>query len=119
MHVTITMTADREWDAAFTELARAGARIRLYPDKAGALYIHAKAIVADAGRSGQRVLAGSQNFSVASLGYNRELGILISNAHIVAAMSATLAARLRQGRGLLTAARVRIRRQVHGHRERI
>ena len=91
VHVTITMTADSEWDQAFNELARAGAHIRLYPDKASALYIHAKAIVADAGRSGQRVLVGSQNFSVASLGYNRELGILISNAHIVAAMSATLA----------------------------
>jgi hypothetical protein len=91
VNVKITMTADSEWDQAFTELARAGAHIRLYPDKASALYIHAKAIVADAGRSGQRVLVGSQNFSVASLGYNRELGILISNAHIVAAMSATLA----------------------------
>ena len=91
VHVTITMTADSEWNQAFNELARAGAHIRLYPDKASALYIHAKAIVADAGRSGQRVLVGSQNFSVASLGYNRELGILISNAHIVAAMSATLA----------------------------
>jgi phosphatidylserine/phosphatidylglycerophosphate/cardiolipin synthase-like enzyme len=52
-----------------------------------AAHIHAKAIVADAGRPGQRVLAGSQNFSVASLGYNRELRILISSAHIVAAMS--------------------------------
>jgi len=91
VHVTITMTADSEWDQAFNVLARAGAHIRLYPDKATALYIHAKAIVADAGRSGQRVLVGSQNFSVASLGYNRELGILISNVHIVAAMSATLA----------------------------
>jgi cardiolipin synthase A/B len=91
VHVTITMTADREWDQAFTELARAGAHIRLYPDTASALYIHAKAIVADAGRSGQRVLVGSQNFSVASLGYNRELGLLIRNAHIVAAISATLA----------------------------
>ena len=28
MHVTITMTADREWDQAFTELARTGAHIR-------------------------------------------------------------------------------------------
>jgi cardiolipin synthase A/B len=91
VHVTVTMTADREWDQAFTELARAGAHIRLYPDTARALYIHAKAIVADAGRSGQRVLVGSQNFSVASLGYNRELGLLTSNAHIVAAISATLA----------------------------
>jgi phosphatidylserine/phosphatidylglycerophosphate/cardiolipin synthase-like enzyme len=91
VHVTITMTADSEWDQAFTELARAGAHIRLYPDTASALYIHAKAIEADAGRSGQRVLAGSQNFSVASLGYNRELGILTSNGHIVAAIAATLA----------------------------
>jgi cardiolipin synthase len=91
VHVTITMTADRDWDQAFTELARAGAHIRLYPDNASALYIHAKAIVADAGRSGQRVLVGSQNFSVASLGYNRELGLLIGNARIVAAISATLA----------------------------
>ena len=91
VQVTITMTADSEWDEAFAELARAGARIRLYPDQASALYIHAKAIVADAGRSGQRVLVGSQNFSVASLGYNRELGILTSNAQIVAAISATLA----------------------------
>ena len=91
VHVTITMTADSEWDQAFTELAKAGAHIRLYPNQASALYIHAKAIVADAGRSGQRVLVGSQNFSVASLGYNRELGLLTSNAHIVAAISATLA----------------------------
>ena len=91
VHVTITMTADSEWDQAFTGLARAGAHIRLYPDKASALYIHAKAIVADAGRSGQRVLVGSQNFSVASLGYNRELGILTSDPRIVAAIAATLA----------------------------
>ena len=91
VHVTITMTADSEWDQAFTELARAGAHIRLYRDVSSALYIHAKAIVADAGRSGQRVLVGSQNFSVASLGFNRELGILTSNAHIVAGISATLA----------------------------
>jgi cardiolipin synthase A/B len=89
--VTVTMTADSEWDSAFTELARAGAHIRLYRDSSRVLYIHAKAIVADAGRSGQRVLVGSQNFSVASLGYNRELGILTSNSRVVAAIAATLA----------------------------
>ena len=89
--VTITMTADSEWDQAFTELARAGAHIRLFRDVSSALYIHAKAIVAGAGRSGQRVLVGSQNFSVASLGYNRELGILTRDPRIVAAIAATLA----------------------------
>ncbi len=89
--VTITMTADPEWDQAFTELARAGAHIRLYADDSSALYIHAKAIVADAGLPGQQVLAGSQNFSVASLDYNRELGILTSDPAVVAAIAATLA----------------------------
>ncbi len=88
--VKITMTADPEWDQAFTELTRAGVHIRLYPDNDSALYIHAKAIVADAGRAGQRVLVGSQNFSVASLDYNRELGIRTRAPAAVAAISATL-----------------------------
>jgi len=52
--VTITMTADSEWDQAFNQLAKAGAHIRLYRDSSGTLYIHAKVIVADAGRSDQR-----------------------------------------------------------------
>ena len=88
VQVTITMTADSEWDDAFSQLARAGARIRLYPDDSSALYIHAKAIVADAGRPGQQVLVGSQNFSVASLGYNRELGIRTRYRPAVAAIAA-------------------------------
>ena len=90
VHVTITMTADPDWDQAFAELARAGVHIRLYPDDSSALYIHAKVIVADAGRPGARALVGSQNFSVASLDYNRELGILIRDRAVVAALSATL-----------------------------
>jgi cardiolipin synthase A/B len=89
--VRIIMTADPEWDAAFAELARAGVHVRLYANDSSSLYIHAKAIVADPGRSGQRVLIGSQNFSVASLDYNRELGILTRAPAIVAAVSATLA----------------------------
>jgi cardiolipin synthase A/B len=90
--VEVTMTADAEWDSAFSELAQAGAHVRLYPDDSTALYIHAKAIVADAGLPGQQVLVGSQNFSVASLDYNRELGILTSDPAVVAAISSTLAA---------------------------
>jgi len=90
-HVTVTMTADSEWDPAFAELARAGVHIRLYPDEPSAPYIHAKAIVADAGLSGQRALVGSQNFSVASLDYNRELGLITRSPAIIAALSRTLA----------------------------
>jgi len=90
--VRIVMTADPEWDSAFAELAAAGVHIRLYADDSGVLYIHAKAIVADAGRSDQEVLVGSQNFSVASLGYNRELGIRTSDRAVVRSIAATLAA---------------------------
>jgi cardiolipin synthase A/B len=91
VNVTVTMTEESEWDEAFSELARAGVHIRLYPDSSRALYIHAKAIVADAGRPGQQVLVGSQNFSVASLDYNRELGIRTSSPAVVAAIGAVLA----------------------------
>jgi len=91
VNVMIIMTANSEWDAAFAELTGAGVHVRLYPDSESALYIHAKAIVADAGQSDRRVLVGSQNFSVASLDYNRELGILTSDRAVVAAISAALA----------------------------
>jgi cardiolipin synthase A/B len=90
--VRIVMTADAEWDPAFAELAAAGVHIRLYADDSSVLYIHAKAMAADAGRPDQEVLVGSQNFSVASLGYNRELGIRTSDRAVVAAVAATLAA---------------------------
>ncbi len=90
--VRITMTADPEWNGAFGQLARAGAHIRLYPGNfSAALYIHAKASVADAGLPGRRVLVGSQNFSVASLDYDRELGILTRDRAVVEAISKTLA----------------------------
>jgi cardiolipin synthase A/B len=91
VNVSIIMTEDSRWDTAFGELARAGAHIRLYPDSSRALYIHAKAIVADAGLPGQQAFVGSQNFSAASLGYNRELGIRTTSPAVVAAINAALA----------------------------
>jgi cardiolipin synthase len=91
VNVTLTMTADSEWDTALRELAGAGVHIRLYPDDSHALYIHAKAIVANAGQPGQRVLVGSENFSVASLDYNRELGLVTTAPAVVAAINTALA----------------------------
>lgn len=81
--VKIIMTANPEWDAAFSELAGAGVHVRVAPDYTSALYIHAKVIVADSGRPGQRMLVGSENFSIASLDYNRELGIMISDSALI------------------------------------
>jgi phosphatidylserine/phosphatidylglycerophosphate/cardiolipin synthase-like enzyme len=89
--VKVVMTADSEWDASFAELGRAGAHVHLYPDSSSALYIHAKAIVADAGHRGQQVFVGSENFSTASLDYNRELGIRTTNRAVISAISAVIA----------------------------
>jgi cardiolipin synthase A/B len=90
--VTVVMTASSEWDTAFADLKRAGVHVRLFPDSSSALYIHAKAVVADAGHSGQQVFVGSENFSAASLDYNRELGVRTTNSAVIAAISATIAA---------------------------
>ncbi len=90
--VEVVMTAESEWDSAFGKLVRAGVHVRTYADSDNVLYIHAKAIVADAGRKDQQVFVGSENFSVASLDYNRELGIRTANAAVISVISATIAA---------------------------
>ena len=90
--VTVTMTADSDWDSAFRALEKAGAHVRTYKDSSRVLYIHAKAVVADAGRGGQQMFVGSENFSAASLKYNRELGIRTTNGPLISAVSAVLAA---------------------------
>jgi phosphatidylserine/phosphatidylglycerophosphate/cardiolipin synthase-like enzyme len=90
--VKVIMTAESEWDSAFSRLESAGVHVRLYADSDKVLYIHAKAVDADASRSGQQLFVGSENFSKASLGYNRELGIRTTNSAVISAISATLAA---------------------------
>ena len=90
--VEVIMTAESEWDSAFSQLESAGVHVRTYADSDNVLYIHAKAVVADAGRSDQQMFVGSENFSKASLGYNRELGIRTANKAVISVISATLAA---------------------------
>jgi cardiolipin synthase A/B len=89
--VTVVMTADSEWDDAFSELARAGASVHVYPDDSNALYIHAKAVVADAGRDDDDAFVGSENFSTDSLGENRELGLRTANRAIVSGLGSAIA----------------------------
>ena len=84
--VTVIMTADSEWDSAFSQLESAGVRILLYPDTASALYIHAKVVDVDAARA----FIGSENFSTASLDDNRELGVLTSSASVIGPLNSTL-----------------------------
>lgn len=79
VQVRLCMTYDTAWKSSFDELTDAGVQVRTYSESAP-LYIHAKAIVVD----GSRAFVGSENFSVASLLYNRELGLLTSSPSVVA-----------------------------------
>ena len=89
--VTVVMTNDdNDYASEFDELADAGVNISTYPDNSTALYIHAKAIVADYGTSSQNAFVGSENFSSASLTENRELGLTITNSSIISQLETTM-----------------------------
>lgn len=85
VRVDLVTTRSSEWDDAFDALARAGVEIHTYSPSAS-LYIHAKVIDAD----GARVFIGSENFSVGSMQYNRELGLITTEPSIVSAVQTTL-----------------------------
>ena len=84
--VEVCMTNSSSWSSAFRELIAAGVHVRVYSPSA-ALYIHAKVLVGDPGTSAQVAFAGSQNFSTASLRYNRELGILMRSSALVSQLN--------------------------------
>jgi phosphatidylserine/phosphatidylglycerophosphate/cardiolipin synthase-like enzyme len=81
--VQLTMTYDSSYRSEFAELVAAGVGLHLYPDTSSALYIHAKVIVVDPGTASERAFVGSENFSTASMGYNRELGMVITDHAVV------------------------------------
>jgi len=87
--VKVAMTASKEWDTSFSALKVAGAHVVTY-SKNASLYIHAKVIVADYGKSTATAFLGSENFSNASLTENRELGVITSDPGVMAVLDATL-----------------------------
>jgi phosphatidylserine/phosphatidylglycerophosphate/cardiolipin synthase-like enzyme len=91
--VTVVMTADSEWDSAFSQLESDGVHVVLYPDTASALYIHAKVIDVD----NTKTFIGSENFSTASLDYNRELGLITSAAGVLGPLNSTLSSDISNG----------------------
>jgi len=84
--VTVIMTSDSDWDSAFSQLESAGVHVVLYPDTSSALSIHAKVIDVD----GAKAFVGSENFSTASLDYNRELGVITSSTAVLGPLNSAL-----------------------------
>jgi len=89
--VNVCMTDDLRWHAAFARLSAGGVHVRTYAPDAP-LYIHAKALLADVGLGDERGFVGSENFSVASLRYNRELGIELSAPALLRQLATVLTA---------------------------
>jgi phosphatidylserine/phosphatidylglycerophosphate/cardiolipin synthase-like enzyme len=94
--VKVVMTYSSEWSAALSRLRQAGVRVAtLGPSQ---IYIHAKVICADCSASGGTVFIGSENFSVASLDYNRELGVLTNSPAAVSTVERAVDADYATGR---------------------
>jgi phosphatidylserine/phosphatidylglycerophosphate/cardiolipin synthase-like enzyme len=68
-------------DSDVARLLAGGVHVRY----AGALYMHAKMMVAN----GAQAFVGSENFSSTSLDKNRELGILITDKSVITTLRAT------------------------------
>ena len=90
VQVTLVLTSNLDWESVLIQLQAAGARVVELGGASGSDYIHAKVVAADAGTSGARVFVGSQNFSIASLRYNRELGLVTSAGPIVSAVASVV-----------------------------
>lgn len=82
---TVIMTRQPQWLPALRRLAAAGVHVMTYAPNAQR-YIHAKVIIVDS----QTAFVGSENFSTASLDYNRELGIVTAVRSVVAPLVAQL-----------------------------
>jgi cardiolipin synthase len=88
VQVQVTMTYSSEWVSNFNKLSAAGVQISTYASSAS-LYIHAKTILVDYGTPQASIFIGSENFSVASLTKNRELGLVTTNQAILSSVENT------------------------------
>lgn len=88
--VDVVMTQDSSWTSALDRLAAAGVHVRLLSESQ--IYIHAKIICVDCTQSSGTVFVGSENFSTASLSYNRELGVVTKTLAAVRAVRSAVTA---------------------------
>lgn len=94
--VKVAITPGEATASLLSSMQAAGISIAEYPGTGTALYIHAKAIIADLGLADETAFLGSINFSSTSLTANRELGIVFTDAmapdakSVITSLAATL-----------------------------
>jgi phosphatidylserine/phosphatidylglycerophosphate/cardiolipin synthase-like enzyme len=74
--VRVVVESPSQYASSIAKVVKAGGKVVGYSSSTG-LYIHAKAVIADAGLSDQTVEMGSMNYTANSLTRNRELGIIL------------------------------------------
>lgn len=94
VNVTVVMTQNSRDSSDLSYLSRHGVHVHLIA--ASGLYIHAKVICVDCSGSRGTVYIGSQNFSTASLDYNRELGLVTTAPAVVRAVASAVASDARR-----------------------
>jgi cardiolipin synthase len=78
VHCEVVMTDDPDWATAFGQVTSAGCVVHVLPNTPTGLYLHEKLILVDAGTSHATAMLGSQNASYASLAFNRELSVVLT-----------------------------------------
>lgn len=89
--VRIVVESPSSYAAQIAQITAAGGKVVGYSSSTG-LYIHAKAIVADAGLPDQTVEVGSMNYTANSLTQNRELGIILRVPGVVSVIEGQFSA---------------------------
>ena len=74
--VRVMVESPSKYASAIAQVTKAGGKVVGYSSTTG-LYIHAKAVIADAGLSDRTAEIGSMNYTANSLAHNRELGIVL------------------------------------------
>jgi phosphatidylserine/phosphatidylglycerophosphate/cardiolipin synthase-like enzyme len=98
VQVQVTMTnTGNAYAKQFDALTSDGVQVATYTGEKP-IYVHAKAILVDAGTSTAKLFIGSENFSNASLNGNRELGLITTTPAILSAVGATLSSDFAQAR---------------------
>jgi phosphatidylserine/phosphatidylglycerophosphate/cardiolipin synthase-like enzyme len=74
--VRVVVESPSQYATSIAKVVKAGGKVVGYSSAKG-LYIHAKAVIADAGLSDRTIEIGSMNYTANSLTRNRELGIVL------------------------------------------